>query len=66
MKTNVGNFDSRLRILAGVAIILLGFYFQSLWGLVGILPLLTGTVKRCPAYIPFHISTVKKESGTDK
>jgi len=66
MKANVGNFDRQLRIISGVVIILLGFYFQSLWGLVGIVPLTTGLVKWCPAYLPFKISTAKKDSCTIK
>ena len=31
----------------------------GLWGWIGILPLLTGSFRFCPAYIPFGISTCK-------
>jgi len=50
-----------IRIVAGVVIILLGFYFQSWWGAVGIVPILTGTFRWCPAYIPFGFSTCEAD-----
>ena len=59
MKTNVGNADRTLRLVAGVAIIVLGVVFQSWWGAIGIIPLFTGTTRWCPAYLPFGISTCK-------
>lgn len=61
MKTNVGNADRTLRLIAGVAIIVLGVVFQSWWGAVGLIPLFTGTTRWCPAYLPFGITTCKKE-----
>ena len=45
MKCNVGGTDRMIRIVAGVVIILLGFYFQSWWGAVGIVPILTGALR---------------------
>ena len=61
MKCNVGGADRMIRIIAGVVIILLGFYFQSWWGAVGIIPILTGTLRWCPAYIPFGLSTCETD-----
>ena len=61
MKCNVGGVDRMIRIIAGVVIILLGFYFQSWWGAVGIIPILTGTLRWCPAYIPFGLSTCETD-----
>ena len=61
MKCNVGGADRMIRIIAGVVIILLGFYFQSWWGAVGIVPILTGTFRWCPAYIPFGFSTCEAD-----
>jgi len=58
MKCNVGKTDRVIRIIIGLVIIALGFYFNSWWGIVGLIPLLTGIVKWCPLYIPFKISTV--------
>lgn len=61
MKTNVGNADLTLRLVAGVTIIALGVVFQSWWGAIGLIPLFTGTTRWCPVYLPFGISTCKKE-----
>ena len=61
MKCNVGGADRMIRIIAGVVIILLGFYFQSWWGAVGLIPILTGTLRWCPAYIPFGFSTCEAD-----
>ncbi|OPY06509.1 MAG: hypothetical protein A4E68_02411 [Syntrophaceae bacterium PtaB.Bin095] len=61
MKCNVGGADRMIRIIAGVVIILLGFYFQSWWGAVGVIPILTGTFRWCPAYIPFGFSTCEAD-----
>jgi sulfite exporter TauE/SafE len=61
MKANVGKIDKNLRIVAGIAIIAVGFYYQSWWGAIGLAPLITGLIKWCPAYLPFGISTCSKE-----
>lgn len=57
MKVNVGGFDRILRIIAGLVILGAGYYYKSWWGLIGLLPLLTGTFRFCPAYLPFGLST---------
>ncbi len=57
MKPNVGGLDRVLRILAGLAILGAGYYFKSWWGLIGIVPILTGVFRYCPAYLPFGLST---------
>ncbi len=62
MKTNVGGFDKKFRILVGIVIIAAGFYFKSWLGAIGLVPLLTGLIGWCPLYIPFGISTSKAES----
>ncbi|MDF3025570.1 MAG: hypothetical protein K0R10_2931 [Alphaproteobacteria bacterium] len=59
MKCNVGKTDRVLRLVAGALIIGAGVYFQSWWGAVGIVPVLTGAVRWCPAYLPFGLSTAK-------
>ncbi len=61
MKTNVGSIDRTLRIIVGLLILAAGFYFQSWWGLIGIVPLGTALIGWCPAYLPFGISTCKKK-----
>jgi hypothetical protein len=49
-----------LRVVAGVAILAVGAYYGSWLGLIGLMPIFTGSTGWCPAYIPFGISTVKK------
>lgn len=63
MKTNVGFVDRVVRVIAGCAILGAGYYFQSWWGLLGLLPLLTAACGYCPAYLPFGLNTcsLKKE-----
>lgn len=61
MKCNVGRMDKVLRIVVGLAILLAGFAYQSWWGLVGLVPLLTGVIGWCPAYLPLGLSTCKKD-----
>ena len=63
MICNVGKTDRIVRIILGIAIILLGIYFQSWWGAVGIVPLATGLLRFCPAYIPFGFSTCERKGG---
>jgi sulfite exporter TauE/SafE len=63
MKTNVGNIDRWMRIILGIVIIALGIIYQSWWGVIGILPLLTGIIRRCPAYMPFGITTCRKDQA---
>ena len=57
MKFNVGGADRIIRIIAGLIILGAGCYYKSWWGLVGLLPLLTGMFKFCPAYLPFGLHT---------
>lgn len=60
MKCNVGKTDRILRIIAGLAIIGWGIATQSIWGAIGVVPLLTGIIRWCPAYVPLKISTDAK------
>jgi hypothetical protein len=62
MKLNVGNIDRTVRIAAGLIAIGLGVYFESWWGAVGLVPLLTAFIRWCPAYTIFGISTCGSSS----
>lgn len=62
MKLNVGTIDRLLRIVVGLLIAILGVWFDSWWGLIGLVPLATGIFKFCPLYVPLKISTKKGES----
>lgn len=58
MLQNVGSIDRLLRILIGLALVagaILGVVGG--WGWLGLLPLLTGIVGICPAYLPFGLKT---------
>jgi hypothetical protein len=62
MKANVGGVDRGLRIVAGLVILSLFFFIEGphrWWALIGFVPLLTGLIGWCPAYVPFGIKTCK-------
>lgn len=59
MKCNMGKTDRIFRTIVGVIIVAAGVYFQSWWGLVGLIPLGTAAVSWCPMYAPFKINTGK-------
>jgi hypothetical protein len=61
MKCNVGTTDRLLRLVAGLGIAIAGVIFESYWGLIGVALLATAIFKFCPLYLPFKISTSKKE-----
>ena len=65
MKANVGSTDRIARFVIGLVIIALGFYFNSWWGVIGIVPIVTGALNFCPAYNLIGIST-KKKIATEK
>jgi hypothetical protein len=58
MQVNVGQVDRVLRIAGGLALIAaaLGGYV-GVWGWIGVVPLLTGLFRLCPAYLPFGMNT---------
>ena len=61
MKCNIGKTDKIIRVILGACIIAVGVYYQSWWGAVGVIPLLTAAIGWCPAYVPFGISSCKTE-----
>ncbi|HLY95795.1 MAG: DUF2892 domain-containing protein [Sideroxydans sp.] len=62
MKINVGSVDRILRIVAGLALIALAATGTvGVWGWIGVVPLLTGTFKFCPAYTILGMSTCPME-----
>lgn len=57
---NVGTVDRAIRIVAGLVLLSLVFFGpQTLWGLIGIVPLLTALIGWCPAYTLFGIRTCR-------
>jgi len=57
MNANIGNTDRWIRIVVGVGLLVAGIVFKSYWGLIGIVPLLTATMKCCPLYTILGIKT---------
>lgn len=58
MKANEGKFDRVFRIVVGIGLLSLVFIGpQSLWGLIGLVPLLTGVFGFCPLYAVFGFDT---------
>ncbi len=60
--TNEGTLDRTLRVVLGLVLLSLTVVGpQTLWGLVGLVPLLTGLVGSCPLYTLLHLSTRRHE-----
>lgn len=62
MEKNVGKADKIIRIIAGIIMIVVGFFVMegtvgTLIGIAGFVPLLTGLTGRCLLYYPFRINT---------
>lgn len=61
---NESSIDRVLRILLGVVLLSLIFVGpRTLWGLVGLVPLVTGFVGFCPLYRVLGISTCSMRGG---
>jgi len=62
MKHNVGTIDRMLRILVGIVLIVLAATETvGWWGWLGVIPLLTGLVRTCPAYSILGVKTCKMD-----
>lgn len=60
MKSNVGGIDRMARIGGGVALIALAATGTvGVWAWIGVVPLATGLIGWCPAYLPFGISSCR-------
>ena len=58
MKANEGTIDRGIRILVGIALLSLVFVGPRTWfGLLGLVPFLTGAVGFCPIYRLTGINT---------
>ncbi len=63
MKTNIGNIERILRIVIGLALVILTAMGNlPVWGYIGIVPLVTGLIGWCPPYAIFGISTCKTKA----
>lgn len=58
MKVNVGTTDRAIRVIVGLALIgatLAGVI--GVWGWIGVLPVITGLTRVCPAYSVIGVDT---------
>ena len=63
MKTNEGTVDRAVRIIAGLVLIALTLTGTiGVWGWIGILPIITGSLGWCPAYTLLGINTCAVKS----
>lgn len=61
MKKNIGTMDALIRIILGIILLSLIFIGpKSLWGFIGLIPLLTGIIRYCPLYPILGINTGSK------
>jgi hypothetical protein len=64
MKANVGGFDRVLRIAVGALLIVLAaLNVIGAWGYIGIVPVLTGLFRFCPAYGLLGMNTCPMKQG---
>lgn len=58
MKFNIGTGDRALRVVLGLALIALAATgVVGWWGWLGVIPLVTGLVRFCPAYAIAGVNT---------
>ena len=64
MTVNVGTIDRAIRIIVGLLLIALAFAGTiGVWGYIGILPVLTGLFRVCPAYSLIGVNTCGTAKG---
>ncbi len=58
MKTNEGTLDRALRVIIGLALVVLAATGTiGLWGWIGLVPMATGLIGWCPVYTLLGINT---------
>ena len=61
MTTNIGTIDRAARVVLGIIIVTLTALGKiSPWGWLGVMLIITGAIKFCPAYSLFGFKTCKK------
>lgn len=61
MQCNVGKSERIIRVLLGLVMLALGAVFDSWWGAVGIVPVLTAVIGWCPITALLGFSTCKDD-----
>jgi hypothetical protein len=58
IKENIGTVDRALRVAVGLGLVIATLFgFIGAWGWIGVVPLLTGTIRFCPLYRAVGITT---------
>lgn len=62
MTRNIGSLDRIVRIIVGVVLLALVFVGpKTMWGLIGIVPLVTALMGNCPLYSIFGMNTCSRK-----
>lgn len=65
MKQNMGKVDQALRVVIGLALVILAVAgYIGAWGYIGLIPLATGLMNFCPLYRLLGISTRRDKPAT--
>ena len=65
MQSNEGILDRNLRIVIGLLALSLMFWGpKTQWGLLGLIPIITGFVGYCPFYGIFNVNTCNRKKRT--
>ncbi len=67
MKKNEADWERIVRVILGIALIVVGFAviggtLGTILGIVGIIPLVTGAIGWCPLWAAFKINTRKDKA----
>jgi hypothetical protein len=63
MEKNVASWDRVARLVSGTVLLALAFFGpQTIWGLLGLIPLLAGITGVCPLYAMLGLSTCGSSS----
>ena len=64
MTRNEGTIDRVLRVILGLVLISLVFVGpQTVWGWIGVVPLVTGLIGTCPVYSLLGVNTCGLKKG---
>lgn len=61
MTSNMGKIDRLVRIIVGLVLLGVGYQQKNWWGLLGLVPLLTGFFCFCPLYTVLGWNTKPKD-----
>jgi hypothetical protein len=63
MKTNIGNIERGIRVVAGLVLVILAATGTvGWWGWLGLLPMATGLMGWCPPYALLGFNTCKTKA----